>query len=191
MGRQRKLPAPRSRMAVAETNVDSERRAVELYRLSQPARGRAVRVDQKRDGMILADLIPPTPQEQWRKTRGMPGRKPTPRREARASAALMGIYAQRGEHLTAANATRILEQARRFIDKTRGIGPKDRKTIEQARGIIGSFSRSKTHVVWITQRDLLTVRQAVARIQNAPTQSKGDQELIAQVRAIQRRVQVH
>ena len=193
MGGKRKKPLPRFLTAVADNAKDAEWRAEKLHQLAQPARGRPTRPDQMQVGMLLADLFPRTPRDRWRKTRRKTGTKAdrVPKREACAVEALIGIYADRGEILTSANATRIIEQARQLIDATRGISRRDRATIEEAREIVASVARSKTTPVWITKQEGMIIRRAVAAIQSAWTHSNWDRQLLGQVRAIRGRVQVH
>jgi hypothetical protein len=49
---------------------------------------------------------------------------------------LRDIWAARDDAVTKENATRVIEQARVIIDRTRGISTGDRKVIEAAREIV-------------------------------------------------------
>jgi hypothetical protein len=196
MGRQRKHPRPRSLLAVAPTQEDAEQRAIELHRLAKPVKpapGRGTRVDHVRDAMILADGVPPTPRCQWRRTRGKANkaRGPVPRREACAVEALVSIYAERGENLTIANATRIIEQGRRTIDGLRGIRKEDRQVIEDARELLAPSAQTNSLPVGFTDRDWATIRRARTIIEMGQPRSQWDEKLRDRILAILRVKRVH
>jgi hypothetical protein len=143
--------------------------------------------------MALADALPPISRDNWRrsKRKTIANPKPTARREARAASTLMQICAERGETLTIANATRAIEQGRRAVDAARGISAKDRKIIEEARAQLARIRRAKGRPVLISRREQAMIRQAVTVVQNAPTASKWDLELLDGLRSIAPSVKVH
>lgn len=193
MGRKRKSNPPRFLMTVAATEGDAERRQELLQKAARSGRGRPPRWDLLRDAMALADLIPPTPRDKWRrhKRKGVAAPEPTARREARAASTLIQIYAERGEILTVANATRAMEQGRKANDTARGISVKDRRTIEAARVQLARINHPKELPVLLNRRELAILRQAVKAIQNAPTASPWDLEFLDGLRSIEPSVKVH
>jgi hypothetical protein len=143
--------------------------------------------------MALADIIPPTSRDKWRRIRAKTLRSaaPMPRRETRAATTLIQIYQARGENLTVANATRAMEEGRKAVDAARNIGPKDRKIIEEAKAILAGMHRERHSPIIITRQEQSITRQAVKVIQNAPTASKWDLQLVDGLRSISSRVRVH
>jgi hypothetical protein len=195
MARKRKHLPPRYLFVGAHSEEEAWLRLNELRRLVKPAVGRPCRVDRLREAMAIADLVPPTPWDVRQnrlknQRRGQPKGQNNivPRREERAVTILRNIC---NAPLTMANSTRIIEQAREIIDKTRGISPHQRKIIEQARGIVGHVQSRPEPVVSITQRECQIIRDAVDTIKRAPAISKQDRDLIGRARSIQERVRVH
>jgi len=188
MGRQRKHPTPEFLTVVAGSKEEALRRLQELHRLAQPTGGRPVRIDRLREAMNLADQIPPTPEKQCRKTRGTEKRQPTPRREARAAASLRDICAERGDHLTDDNATRVMEQAREIIDRGRGISDENRRAIEDARSIIKQALRAidTRRSPNLTEREIAIVKRAAEIIQQASEISQRDQEFLEEAQQVPR-----
>ena len=138
MGRPRKHSQPRL-FVVGKTADEALARLIELRRLAPPGKkGRAVRLDRLREAMTIADSTSPRPAWEWRRKRGGARHPAVARREQLAVARLMAICAARGDSLTSSNATRIIEQARRLLDRSKAITPKDREKIEAAREILGA-----------------------------------------------------
>jgi hypothetical protein len=191
MGRQRLNPMPKYLTVVASTPEDAERRCAEMHRLARLTGGRPVRVDRLREAMTIADRVPPTPRDQWRKMRGEYSKEITPRREACAATVLMDVCRARGDILTTGNATRIVEQARQMLDQTRGISPQCRNIIEEARQIVDMLRRSSLPNDTLIEQECDIIKRAAAIIQGAATISDLDREYVNAVRTLRASGRVH
>lgn len=184
MGRERKFRSSRHLTVVAGTEEEAEHRLRELHQMARPTVGRPVRIDRLREAMAIGDDIPPTPEKEWRKVRRQRREEITPRREALAAERLTAICAARGDLLTISNATRIIEQARAIVDRTRGISPEDRKNIEGARRIIDMIHRVGGSLASMLAPELAIVRRASRSIRPALGISERDRELRRQLQEI-------
>ena len=191
MGRQRKHPTPSFLTVVADTPDDAEGRSLIVHRLAKPTGGRSVRVDRLREAMMIADRVPATPKDRWRRTRGKPGKKITPMRESNAAAMLMNVCADRGDILTIENATRIIEQARTIIDQARGISEQSRNVIEEAREIVAWVCRTSNLPSRLTKREREIVEQAKGILQQVNALRDLDRDLCRQIETLMTGAPVH
>lgn len=198
MGRQRRHKPPDFFTVVAGSEAEAERCLAELRELGnlgmrsgERRRGNAVRVDRLREAMTIARAIPPTPRDKWRRKRGKPGKAIAARREARAAATLIDICATRGDVLTVNNATRIIEQARRILDRIHGITPEQRQEIEGARNIIDDVWRGQGQEGCLMHSEGAAVAFAVRIIRSAAGTVKHDRDFCERALIVEARGLVH
>jgi hypothetical protein len=134
--KQRKHAPPPFLTVVANTADEAEDRSRNFISWhSQPAAEPSGLTGSDRQWPYVT-RCPPSFQIHRRKVRGRSRKPHTPRREKRAVTTLRDIWAARDDAVTKENATRVIEQARVIIDRTRGISTGDRKVIEAAREIV-------------------------------------------------------
>ena len=162
MGRPRKHRQPRL-FVVGKTADEAQARLTELHRLAPPRKkGRAVRLDRLREAMAIADTTPPQPPWERRRERGAAAKPIVARREQLAAERLIAIFAARGDSLGISNATRIIEQARRLLDQSRGITPNDRRVIEAAHEMLGAAYARGRKLSPLSARDVAVINSAAA-----------------------------
>jgi len=190
MGRPRKHPPLRFPTVVTDVRApieEARRRSEILAELAEPARGNAIRVDRLREALAIADRTSPRPPHTWRRGKGVKGSsRVVARREEHAATALIAMFADRGDVLTVANATRIIEQARELSDQAKGIMPLERKAIEEAREIVGAAHGAGLSFAMFTDRERAAADKAVQITERIAYPDARDREFLAWVRAIQR-----